>query len=861
MSLSAAAAKISDSDFQSIGPAPRPPVSAGGAAFNKTQPITRYMSQLDLNNGRANRSNSNVRRKSGWVSYKDDGLLSFLWQKRFMVLNDSALTLYKNEKVTEDPVLKIPLTVIVSVSKNQLKQYCFELTRVSERNSSNGGQSGNTDSMAKKTIYIATKTETDLISWLDSIFAKCPLLSGVSSPTNFTHKVHVGFDPETGSFVGMPTNWEKLLKHSRITGEDWNNDSAAVIQVLNFYQEYNNGEGSTYGAGSTTSVSSGSTNSSQINLLKDTNTSTNSSDKVSPISQANSMVPQRRAPSPPKQSSTVNTVNSVNVVPSQNSSQQAINMPNRSNTPIRQGSSPYQNNISSKNNMAPRMQAPSPAGGNKIQNSLPKLATHNNYNQQQGFVNKYPSPGSSPGSSQPPSPINGYRPHHNMSNPYANKGPGSPLNARPNQQTTIQNQVPFNQRNGSQQQGNYPMKVYPTIPVLKQPQQGGGYLNQNVIQNQTSVNAANMAMRQQQQQQNKINQNNPPAALQPVRQAPKKPAGVSKDGAEKAKKTSKPTMSNAEIMSKLKQVTLDADPSTLFKMIEKAGQGASGSVYLAERTEIIEADGPQHQRGGTEHEDPLIGDKVAIKQMVLSKQPRKELIVNEIMVMNDSRHENIVNFLEAYLKTEDDLWVVMEYMEGGSLTDIIENSPTNGSAYSPLSEPQIAYIVRETCKGLKFLHDKNIIHRDIKSDNVLLDTKARVKITDFGFCAKLTDQRSKRATMVGTPYWMAPEVVKQKEYDAKVDVWSLGIMAIEMLEGEPPYLNEDPLKALYLIATNGTPKLKHPQSLSLEIKRFLSVCLCVDVKYRASTEELLHHSFFNIACEPEDLTSLLENKK
>lgn len=240
MSLSAAAAKISDSDFQSIGPAPRPPVSAGGAAFNKTQPITRYMSQLDLNNGRANRSNSNVRRKSGWVSYKDDGLLSFLWQKRFMVLNDSALTLYKNEKVTEDPVLKIPLTVIVSVSKNQLKQYCFELTRVSERNSSNGGQSGNTDSMAKKTIYIATKTETDLISWLDSIFAKCPLLSGVSSPTNFTHKVHVGFDPETGSFVGMPTNWEKLLKHSRITGEDWNNDSAAVIQVLNFYQEYNN---------------------------------------------------------------------------------------------------------------------------------------------------------------------------------------------------------------------------------------------------------------------------------------------------------------------------------------------------------------------------------------------------------------------------------------------------------------------------------------------------------------------------------------------------------------------------------------------------------------------------------------------
>lgn len=115
--------------------------------------------------------------------------------------------------------------------------------------------------------------------------------------------------------------------------------------------------------------------------------------------------------------------------------------------------------------------------------------------------------------------------------------------------------------------------------------------------------------------------------------------------------------------------------------------------------------------------------------------------------------------------------------------------------------------------------------------------------------------------MVGTPYWMAPEVVKQKEYGPKVDVWSLGIMAIEMIESEPPYLNEEPLKALFLIATNGTPRLKHPERLSKELKSFLSVCLCVDVKSRATSEELLSHEYMKMGCSLASLAELLRWKK
>lgn len=304
------------------------------------------------------------------------------------------------------------------------------------------------------------------------------------------------------------------------------------------------------------------------------------------------------------------------------------------------------------------------------------------------------------------------------------------------------------------------------------------------------------------------------------------------------------------------------DPKARIINIKKIGEGSSGTVFSGEdkktKKDVAIKIIPYKAATQQSASSPAANNMMMAAMMggggggggaAHHGSGSNSSIHNEIYMMKTTRHRNVVEYIDCY-HVEDQLWVIMEYLQGGSLTEII--------SVCQMTEPQIAAVCKEVLLALSFVHSLHRIHRDIKSDNILLSTNGDVKLADFGYCAQLTEQSSKRNSVVGTPYWMAPELIRGMDYGTGVDIWSLGILAIEMAELQPPYLELPPLRALFLIATQGTPSLKSPEMWSDQFKSFLAAALDVDTTKRASADDLLKHPFITQACPLVDLIPLIE---
>uniref|UniRef100_A0A8D3DFB8 non-specific serine/threonine protein kinase n=1 Tax=Scophthalmus maximus TaxID=52904 RepID=A0A8D3DFB8_SCOMX len=275
------------------------------------------------------------------------------------------------------------------------------------------------------------------------------------------------------------------------------------------------------------------------------------------------------------------------------------------------------------------------------------------------------------------------------------------------------------------------------------------------------------------------------------------------------------------------QQSLSSDPAGIFELVEVVGNGTYGQVYKGRHVKT--------------------GQLAAIKVMDVTEEEEEEIKAEINMLKKYSHHRNIATYYGAFVKKsppghDDQLWLVMEFCGAGSVTDLVKN--TKGSS---LKEDWIAYICREILRGLSHLHAHKVIHRDIKGQNVLLTENAEVKLVDFGVSAQLDRTVGRRNTFIGTPYWMAPEVIACDEnpdstYDYRSDIWSLGITAIEMAEGAPPLCDMHPMRALFLIPRNPPPKLKS-KKWSKKFIDFIEGCLVKTYPSRPSTEQLLKHSF------------------
>lgn len=676
----------STGQFMNPGPAPRPPTGSDRPRLNLTPstnvpgsmantvispirstatstytgstislPIARQQSNTTDGSGGV------AVKKEGWASVKEGKTFIQPWKQKYLILRKESLDFHKREgdKVS----YTVYLRDVVNVGRVEAAGTIFEIKRRTEGNSTSPGD----DDGEVRTLQIKVKGDDDLYEWIDYIYGACPGMGGVSNPTNFSHAVHVGFDPQTGEFVGLPPEWSKLLNSSAITKEDYERNPEAVFEVLDFYSD----------------LTKRADNPNQFPSLTPTPPASSQGNKQLGYGTGNGVAPPR--PAPPAQS----LRNNSNTSPGPGGAQRRPTL-NEQQSSQRQPQSNYASQDAlrdeqRKKQMDAQRQREEEQNRREMEAynaSLPKSKMPLAKQEVGGYSS---SPASqperyNPSRAAPPAPKQGGQPTGSLrAQRPAPPAPGSNGTARapPSQSTSSSTRDP----------GGPPPR---SAQRTDSPSGASRYQASNQGQQPRQPQPPNQAMRG-------------PAPVKPLNVPAKPSQQQPADGGIKAAEaalTAKPspserqkdvrmsTMSESEVMAKLKEAVSRDDPNLSYSKQKKIGQGASGSVYVAKiketaigaAREVLRIQGPRAQ--------------VAIKQMDLAHQPRKELIVNEIMVMKDSSHKNIVSFVDAFLRNNNtELWVIMEFMEGGALTDVIDNNPS-------ISEEQISTI----CHEVRFPH-------------------------------------------------------------------------------------------------------------------------------------------------------------